>query len=206
MSDFFEPPPPIPADPEPPWEDWMGPPRAVAPGVVPVEREIARTEEAIVHLSGFWVYPAGFEVQVQVLAAGEGGDLDPFGWERDEVGAEAGEIPPGKLRLGFGFADGSKVTNTGADFAWHWESGPRPASPKMSATRGRGGSRRGGGAWSQGLWVWPLPPRGSLQLVCEWPATGVPLTRIELDADPVLAAASRAQPIFPRAEAGGREA
>jgi hypothetical protein len=33
-------------------------------------------------------------------------------------------------------------------------------------------------------------------LVCEWPAMGIPLTRSELDAQPILDAATRAQVIF----------
>jgi hypothetical protein len=36
----------------------------------------------------------------------------------DEVGIYLGEIPPGQLRLGFQFADGTKVTNTSNRFGW----------------------------------------------------------------------------------------
>jgi hypothetical protein len=58
---------------------------------------------------------------------------------------------------------------------------------------GRGG---GGGYWRQTHWVWPLPPAGPLVFVCEWPATGIPLTRNELDAQAILDAAARAEVIF----------
>jgi hypothetical protein len=54
------------------------------------------------------------------------------------------------------------------------------------------------------FWLWPLPPAGRLEIVCEWPAAGIPLTRTELDASEVLAAASRAQTIFAE-DPGGLE-
>jgi hypothetical protein len=46
----------------------------------------------------------------------------------------------------------------------------------------------------------PVPPEGPVQLVCEWPAYGIDLTRREIDAADIRAAARRAQVIFePRA-------
>lgn len=60
-------------------------------------------------------------------------------------------------------------------------------------SRGGGG---GGGNWSQTYWVWPLPPPGSLVLACEWPALDIPLTRCEIDAQPIREAATRAQVVF----------
>jgi hypothetical protein len=55
----------------------------------------------------------------------------------------------------------------------------------------------GGGQWHQSEWVWPLPPRGPIAFVCEWPAAGIPLTRREIDAQLILDAAARARIIFP---------
>jgi hypothetical protein len=196
VSEFFKPPPPIEFAAEPPHEDWMGPPHAVIPAVVPVERIVARTEEVVVYLSGFWVFPAGFETQIRVVARDEESELDPFSYDYEDLAVERGEIPPGQLRIGFEFADGSKVTNTGADFSRDWFSGPKPTSPKMSSTGGRGGRNREGGSWGEGLWVWPLPPPGELAFVCEWPAAGIPLTHLELDAAVILEAMPRAQELF----------
>lgn len=197
VSDFFKPPPPIEIAEEPPHKEWMGPPRGVVPAVVPVERVVARTDDVVVYLSGFWVFPAGFEMQVRVVARDEESDLDPFSFEYGELTGESGEIPPGQLRIGFEFADGSKVTNTGADFAWEWPPGlEQPSSPRMSSTRGRGGRNQDGGNWGEGLWVWPLPPPGRLEFICEWPAAELPFTRVELDAGLILEAAPRAQEAF----------
>jgi hypothetical protein len=48
----------------------------------------------------------------------------------------------------------------------------RPTGPLLLAGAGAGGDRR----WSQDLWLWPLPPEGRLDFVCEWPALGIELT------------------------------
>jgi hypothetical protein len=40
-------------------------------------------------------------------------------------------------------------------------------------------------------------PTGASDLVCEWPARGIPETRAEIDASLVLEAAAQAVPIWP---------
>ena len=56
----------------------------------------------------------------------------------------------------------------------------------------RGGGGGGRHTSQVGYWVWPLPPPGPLAFVCEWRAVGIPLTRVEVDAAPIIAAARRA--------------
>jgi len=197
VSDFFKPPPPLEIGDEPLWQEWMGPPQDVVPAVVPMERIVARTDEVVIYLSGFWVFPAGFETQVRVVARDEESEFDPFGFDYAYEAEQNGEIPPGQLRIGFEFADGLKVTNTGADFASEWPPGlEQPTSPKMSDTGGRGGRDREGGSWGEGFWVWPLPPAGQLVFVCQWPAAEIPLTRFELDAGVILNAVPRGLGVF----------
>ncbi|HEX6456685.1 MAG TPA: hypothetical protein VF009_09230 [Solirubrobacterales bacterium] len=194
MSDFFEPPPARFTAEMVPHEEWMGPERGELPSVVPVERMVAQTNEVAIYVSGFWVYAAGFEFEVRVIAKDEENELDPFGIEHRMRIHESVELTPELLRLGFEFSDGSKVTNTGASAEARLEGlrGKRPQAPVMDETGG--GSTEG--TWSQEFWVWPLPPAGSFDLVCEWPAADIPLTRTSLEAAPIIEAASRAQRPF----------
>lgn len=101
------------------------------------------------------------------------------------------------LRFGIEFADGRRVTNVGAP-------GRGPGEPEGPVLWGMGGGG-GGGRWHQDFWVWPLPPPGPLGFVCEWPAAGIPLTRVDVDAQLVTDAAARAREMFPdqRTSAGG---
>jgi hypothetical protein len=45
--------------------------------------------------------------------------------------------------------------------------------------------------------MWPLPPIGPLFFVCEWPAAGIPLTRVEVDSERLRDAAGRSRELFP---------
>jgi len=60
-------------------------------------------------------------------------------------------------------------------------------------SEGGGSRRRHVARW----WAWPLPPKGPLELVSEWPAFGIPETRAELDAQLILDAADRSIRLWP---------
>lgn len=150
-------------------------------------------EEVAVYLSGFTVYPTGFEFTIYVVAQDEWSELDPFGIDHRFQAGRKGAIPPETLRLGFQFADGSKVTNTGSEFGVDNEEGPRPTSPRMGSTGGQSFE----GASQMSFWVWPLPPPGKLEFFCEWPAAEIALTYSELDGASIIEASARGQELFP---------
>lgn len=165
------------------------------PGVVAVELVIARTDEVAVCVSRLAAYTTGFEFELRTLAAPRRHDLelDPmlFGPHRHRLRKPGGQdaLAEEMLRFGVQFADGGKATNTGG---FHHGEDP-PPGPTMHS----GGGGGGGGDWRQSEWVWPLPPPGAVAFVCEWPAARIPLSRVEIDAQVILDAAARAQPIFP---------
>jgi hypothetical protein len=108
-----------------------------------------------------------------------------------------GVIPEEMLRFGVEFSDGRKATNTSGHPAFMDRDG-EPAGPILMPGSGGGGR----GSWRLSLWIWPLPPRGPLAFVCEWPEAEVPLTRREVDAEIVLEAAQRSQRLFAEREPG----
>ncbi len=195
MSDFFGPPPP-PPPPAPRHEPppWSGAPRGVLPGVIALELLLGRSDRGAVAITRLAGYPAGFQFDlVAMTAPGFEEDLDPmlfgpYGHHRRRGGS--GGWPDDMLRLGVQFADGGRATNVGGH---HHGFGEPPIGPVMHG----GGGGGGGGDWHQSMWVWPLPPPGRLSFVCEWPAVGIEQSRTEIDAQLVLDAAARAQPIFP---------
>ena len=190
MSDFFEPPPRVEDEPET-TPDWDGPPAGVVPATIPIERTVANNAEVAVYLASVSAYPTGFKFDVFVIRA-DGSDLDPFDPEYQMLAERTGEIPPGQMRLGFLFADGSKATNTGERFGWYDESGAPPDAPVMRGMGGGGGD----GGWQSSFWVWPLPPPGKLEFLCEWPEVEIPLTRSELDSAAIIEAASLSRQVF----------
>ena len=174
---------------------WTGPPQGTIPGIVALELLLARTETIAVCLPRINAYPTGVEIELVMMSDEESGTLDRlmFGaahrFHRSAGQAEQG-IPDDMLRFGMQFADGSKATNIDTSHAP--PPSREPVAPVMHA-RGGGG---GGGHWRQNIWVWPLPPAGTLTLVCEWPAASIPLTRHDIDTQVIRDAATRAQVIF----------
>jgi len=65
---------------------------------------------------------------------------------------------------------------------------------------GGGDGGGGGGRWSQGYWVWPLPPEGPLAFVCEWPIADISETRTEIDSALLRDAAGDAVTVWPENE------
>lgn len=100
------------------------------------------------------------------------------------------ELVAEAFRFGVQFADGRKATNLAAP----WPTGPdeTPEGPILVLHSGGGGGK----SWTQNLWVWPLPPAGPLAFVCEWPAEGIELTRVAIDAGLILDAAERAETLW----------
>jgi hypothetical protein len=212
LTEFFEPPaprpePPRPARPELP--PWLGAPTDTLPGVVALELVLARTARVAVCVSRLEAYPTGFELDLVTMARDDSEELDPMLFQGSRGrGARRGgeEMPDAMLRFGVEFADGAKATNTAdqplGDMSGGYthtfaavggdEARREPPGPVMSM----GGGGGGGGRWRQSMWIWPLPPRGRLTFVCQWPEAGIELTRAEIDAQLLLDAASRSQVIF----------
>ncbi len=173
----------------------MGPPHGVLLGVVALEVVVAQNERAAVYIGRCAAYPTGLDLELHVIAAASAGDLDPSLngiYQRPGGGSTYEEM----LRFGVAFADGRKASNLG-DFT---RSGKEPEGPVLWGMGGGGG----GGRWHQGFWMWPLPPIGLLSFVCEWLAAGIPLTRVEVDSQPLRDAARRSRELFPNQASGVR--
>lgn len=185
---------------------WFAPAQGTLPRVVALELVVAPTEKVAVCVGRLAAYPTGFELELVTMTSADAEGWDPglFGPQamRLRERRSAREIPEEMPRFGVQFADGSKATNTAS------APGPpdfenEPTGPVLQP-RGGGG---GGGSWRQTMWVWPLPPAGPLTFVLEWPQAGIPLTRHEIDAQPILTALawSRRQPRRGHEPGGSRQ-
>ena len=156
---------------------------------------MARTPQRAIGLTGIRAYPTGFgctlHLRLREVIPGEQSNVGAFNMFGDGVDP-AGEFADYYLRFGVGFADGRKATNLHQ--RWNFDEGPAPDPPTLRLVRWEGYDRL---AWEVDVWVWGLPPAGPLAFVCEWPARGIPESRVEIDAGLVLEAAGRAVPIWP---------
>jgi hypothetical protein len=160
------------------------------PGVAAVECLLARTNEVAISIGPVWVYPTGLEFRIFVDAAAADTDLDPFRQRRPGRRSGTGDAS-GQLGFGFRFADDSEVTTRGDGLGM---AGQRESREAMLLHRS-GSSYQG--HWNQLYWLWPSPPPGRLEFLCEWSAAGIPLTVVELDAAEIDRARSRSEAVFP---------
>jgi hypothetical protein len=195
---------------------WRGPPENVLGGVVALELLLARSEKAVVVIDSATAYQTGVEFTVEVRWCGESPDWIWRGLSPSPHRSWSGEPPDELLRLGVQFADGSKATTLdsgpaerlAAAYARAVEDsgvegpvgglGEEPDAPEMTEGPVLQEQRAGGGGhrWSQSLWLWPLPPKGPLSFVCEWPALGIALSRTEIDTALLHEAAARSRTVW----------
>jgi hypothetical protein len=95
------------------------------------------------------------------------------------------------FRFGVEFADGRRATTVGshADYDEDSDAAVIFGRSVTDTDDGRG--------WDHVYIVGPLPPPGPLTFACEWPVEGIPVTRFQVDAAPILEAAARSEPIWP---------
>ena len=145
------------------------------PGVVPVELLVARTATHAVLIDNLLVYPTGFDFDLAVRRRpGQPRDHE-HRWD-DE------------LRLEVRFADGRTADNDPR--RWPRLPGDEAPDPPLlyQSSYGPDGGH---------VWLWGLPPPGPLTFACHWPTQQIPTSQAQLDAGLVLAAAQRAQTLWP---------
>jgi hypothetical protein len=195
MSEFFAPPPRREPEPDHTQPPWLGPPENELGVPVPLRMQLARTDDVAVGLLDVTAFSTGLTFRMEVRLREHDELIDPFAMRMPHLRRGATELPDEVLRFGFELADGQRVTNIG-HFPGFEDQPPGP----ILIQRGGGG---GGRSWSFGYWLWPLPPAGTLTVVLEWPSQQIALTRVELDAEPLRAAAAESEKLWPGDEPGG---
>jgi hypothetical protein len=166
----------------------LGPPEGwVLPTVLPAVRLLGRSENARIALVGLRCWPDGVSLDVRLMCR-----TRQLGRPRRD-GKAADDW---SFRFGVQYADRRRVAI-----------GEFPP-----AERGRDGlvlrPTIGGGGRFHRHWefyLWPLPPKGRLTLVADWPVEGIAETYTELDAGEIRSAAARAVVVWrdlPVAEQG----
>jgi hypothetical protein len=165
-------------------------PEVVLPGIVSVEHVLARSDEAVVAVSGMAGYPTGFEFTLAaVLRVERRGPLTAHTHWLDPEDP----LPDRFLRVGVEFSDGRRATNVSRRGPVPLDPSAQPSAPMLMMHGGGGSGRRQDFTY----WVWPLPPPGPLALVCEWPVYAIGESRIEIDAALILDASTRAIRLWP---------
>ncbi len=158
------------------------------PTPLPMRLVLARSERVAVAVIQLLAFTAGFDLMVSVQLRDEvpGTKVASF-----MAGLDDEPLDDEFCRLGIQFSTGEKAANTELTATRQGSSGI--PGPIMKVRAG------GGGLLSRDwrYWVSPLPPPGPLAFVCEWPYFGISESRTEIDAQPILDAASQSIVLWP---------
>jgi hypothetical protein len=148
---------------------------------------LARSDKAVVGVSGLMAHPNGYEFTLTYMLR----HRDPMsGWTHPtRLGDQ--RSPNGFLRFGLLYSDGTTMTNL--DPGWYDDADPKAL---LQPAGGSGNDQR----WDERYWVWPLPQSGTMTFVCDWPTYGIAETRASIDAKLIREAAARAIQLWPESE------
>jgi hypothetical protein len=191
---FFEPLPPPPPESVRQWSPpaWDRPSEGTLPAIVPVGEIVHRSDDVVVELEHVRVYPNGFTINLFILTnphVGQGragyGMLGGAGLD------QALRFP----RIGVRFADGrtaGREASFRGDLDVAKDDRGIPTEPILTMTGGGGGSH----GYHFGVWVFPLPPDGPLEVYVSLPAADDPESKVVLDGAVVRSVAERARVIW----------
>lgn len=185
----FFPPDPEPSEPEeseftrPPW--W-GVPDDEIPATLSLCVLLSVTDHVSIALVAADVYRSGVELRFErrlrrlALPLREWNELSSTFME--DPRHDAPLDPSGRLRYGLVLSDGQRVYDNQP-----WFIGTDSTSPPDGYVFARSGGGATGGSRgvesSDRLWLWPAPPSGMIELVMQWPATGIEECRATIDGD-----------------------
>lgn len=168
-----------------PWD----PPESEFPAIVPIDTlPFAPSEQAAIAIIGLTAYTAGFEIFMarHIRPGIPGLDEDPT----PEMLSRSRTNPLTAPFFSLLLPDGTKVVSGRP---------PGDSEPTGPILQSHGG---GGSTHSQFFrwWAWPLPPKGRLEFICQWPMYGIAETQVGIDAQLILDAAQRSIRLWPEDE------
>jgi hypothetical protein len=186
---FFEPLPPERTPEERKWAPplWDRPSEGAIPAVLAVNEIVLESDDAVVLVEYLSVYPNGFTVHVGI-------HLNPHRAQDNAMMMRGPGGPHRFPRVGVRFSDGregGRKLQGRTDMAKD-ENG-LPIEPFISFAGGGGGGPQG---WRFGVWVYPLPPEGPLEIFVGLPAAGLVEASVTVDGAAVRAAASKSRVVW----------
>jgi hypothetical protein len=162
----------------------LSPPSNEVPAPLDLRVEVLRTDDLAVFLLGGSAYSTGLQLRVVIRV--RPGSLTP-----EDTRLRSGLVMHGDVLVGFELADGTVLSN--ARGPWGPDGEIPPDGPLMLSL-GAGADLT---SVEQDVWISPVPPPGRLLCVVAHPAGGIPETRVELDATPLVGASARAVRLWP---------
>ncbi|MFF1572629.1 hypothetical protein ACFVWR_07780 [Leifsonia sp. NPDC058292] len=172
---------------------WWKPSDEELPAVLPVGETIASNDTVALILSAARVFSNGVEFVIDRRLRRGGSSVREWRQMQFEMHGHYAESDEERLRYGVVLGDGERlILDVSAGMF-----GDASDTHRLTPTGGGGGGSEDFYRFEDGMWLWPLPPEGPLEVVAQWPAFGVPESRVVIDSASLLALATHARPVWP---------
>lgn len=157
------------------------------PALVPVGEIVHRGDAVVAEVQHLCVYPNGFTINLFILTNPHRATLE-MGHPVDPMR----RFPRVGVRFADGRTAGRQTVGLPGSLDVAKDDQGIPTEPIVRMTGGGGGS----GGYHFGVWVFPLPPDGPLEVYVSLPASGGQEAKVVLDGGTVRAAAERATVVW----------
>ena len=175
------------------WARRMSRPDNEIPAGVGMTALVVASDDAAVAITGVEAYSSGFRFTLAVRLRRPRPDVAPRGLFEllDPHMAAGGGGVEQRLLLGVEYPDGRRTSTLDAGLGGLGSTGGDHLV--LVQNGGSGGET----SLDEQYWVAPLPADGPVAFIVSWPAFGIPESRMELDGQAILAAASRSRTLWP---------
>lgn len=171
---------------------WWKPSDDEHPALLPIGETIAGNDTVALILTMARVYSNGVEFVIDRRV--RRGNASRREWREMQSGIHSHfeRFDPDRVRYGMVLGDGQHLICDVAPGMY----GVTPEKHSLNPSGGGGGGGDDHYRFDDGMWLWPLPPEGPIEIVAQWPALGIPESHVVLDSAPLRELASRARPVW----------
>jgi hypothetical protein len=171
---------------------WWRPSDDELAAIFPIGETIARNDTVALILTMARVYGNGVEFVIDRRIRRGGTSRRAWQEMQFQLHDHFGRFDPDRLRYGVVLGDGQQLILDQPSGSY----GVTPEKHSLTMSRGGGGGSEDFYTFDDGMWLWPLPPEGPLEVVAQWPAFGVPESHVVLDSAPLRQLAALARPVW----------
>jgi hypothetical protein len=171
---------------------WWKPSDDELAAIFPINERIAINDSVALILTMAKVYSNGVEFVVERRIRRGNASRSEWREMQSSVHGHFVRFDPDRLRYGVVLGDGQQLILDQPPGMY----GVAPEKHGLSQTGGGGGGGEDSYRFDDGMWLWPLPPAGPVEIVAQWPAFGIPESHVVLNSASLIELASQARSVW----------
>ncbi|MEY9853844.1 hypothetical protein ABH923_003522 [Leifsonia sp. EB41] len=171
---------------------WWKPSDDEVAAIFPIGETIATNDTVALILTMARVYSNGVEFVIERRVRRGNATRREWAELQSDMHGHFVRFNPDRLRYGIVLGDGQHLISDQAPGMY----GVTPENHSLNPSGGGGRGSEDNYLFDDGLWLWPLPPEGPIEIVVQWPVFGIPESRVVLDSAPLRGLAPQARPVW----------